>query len=92
MGSLFTWVAAPVLEEIGVVPVESCQFYTITGVLVERRIGYAVVAYDGRTGAMNVVFAEPGDAEVLGKTALDSMSVMADPVQHKLIPTVSLAV
>ena len=70
--------ATPVLKEIGVVPAESCQFRTITGTLVERRIGYAVVAYDGRTGAMNVVFAEPGDTEVLGVTALETLRMKAD--------------
>ncbi len=90
--SLFTWVAAPVLEEIGIAPAETRQFRTITGALIERRFGYAIVAWNGRTGAMNVVFAEPGDMAVLGVTALESLSVTADPVERKLVPIVALAV
>ena len=41
--SLFTWVAAPFLEEIGIVPAQTRQFRTITGAFVERKIGIAVV-------------------------------------------------
>ena len=91
-GSLFTWVSAPVLEGIGIQPVETEQLRTTTGALVERRIGYSIVAHDGRSGAMNVVFAEPGDTEVLGVTALETLRVAPDPVQQKLIPVVALAV
>ena len=91
-GSLFTWVAASILEEIGIARAEPRQFRTITGEFIERKIGYALVTYDGRTGAMNVVFAEPDDMAVLGVTALESLSVTANPVRQVLEPTVSLAV
>ncbi len=91
-GSLFTWVAAPVLQQIGVVPVETRQFQTIDGSRIERQIGYAVVAHNGRTGALNVVFAQPGDMEVLGVTGLETLCVAADPVKHLLVPIVALAV
>ena len=91
-GSLFTWVAAPVLSEIGIIPAETRQFRTITGSLIERKMGYALVAWNGRTGSINVVFGEPGDVAVLGVTALESLTVTADPIQQTLIPTVALAV
>ena len=91
-GSLFTWVAAPILEEIGIARAEARQFRTVTGAFIERSIGYALVSHDSRTGVMNVVFGEPGDMDVLGATALESLSVTADPVQHVLVPIVSLAV
>ena len=80
------------MEELGILPAETRQVRTITDALINRKIGHALMAYDGRTGAMNAVFAEPGDMEVLGVTALESLSVMADPVQHTLVPIVSLAV
>lgn len=91
-GSLFTWLAAPLLEQMGIAPAEIRQFQTITGKMIERKIGHALVGYDGRTGAVNVVFGEPGDMDVLGVTALESLSVTADPVRQTLVPTVSLAV
>ena len=91
-GSLFTWVPEPLLEEIGITPAQTRQFRTITGAFIERRIGIAVVVWDGRIGAMNVVFGEQGDRAVLGVTALESLSVTADPVERVLVPVVSLAV
>ena len=90
-GSLFTWVDAPVLHEIGIVPAETRQFRTITGSLIERQLGYALVAWNGRAGSINVVFGEPGDMTVLGVTALESLTVTADPIQQTLVPTVALA-
>ncbi len=91
-GSLFTWVAAPLLDEIGIVPAETRQFRTLTGSLIERQLGYALVAWNGRTGSINVVFGDPGDMAVLGLTALESLTVTADPIQQTLAPTVALAV
>ncbi len=91
-GSLFTWVAAPVLEEIGIVPAETSQFRTISGGLIERRLGYALVAWGERTGPINVVFAEPGDRTALGLTALEALTVKVDPVRQTLVPTYALAV
>ena len=55
-------------------------------------LGYAVVSWDGRTGPIYVVFGEPGDMDVLGVTALENLTVTADPVQQTLVPTVALAV
>jgi len=91
-GSLFTWISAPTLEKIGVRPVGSQKFQTITGSLIERKYGYLEVGYAGHSGAMNVVFGEPGDMEVLGVTALETMCVAADPVKQVLTPVVALAV
>ena len=90
--SLFTWVSAPLLEEIGIVPAETSEFQTITGTLIQRRLGYAQVVWNGRTGPIYVVFAEPGDVNVLGVTALENLRVSADPVRQVLVPTVALAV
>jgi hypothetical protein len=41
---------------------------------------------------VNVVFAEPGDTEVLGVTALETLRVAPDPVKQVLTPVVALAV
>jgi len=91
-GSLFTWVDAPVLDEMGIAPAETRQFRTITGSLIERKMGFALVAWNGRSGSINVVFGEPGDMAVLGVTALESLTVTADPIEKTLVPTVALAV
>lgn len=90
-GSLFTWVESQVLEEIGIVPEDTSDFQTITGALIKRRIGYALVAWNGRAGPIIVVFSEPGDVSVLGVTALESLRVVADPIRKVLVPTVAPA-
>jgi predicted aspartyl protease len=90
-GSLFTWVEGPLLEELGITPAETRQFRTITGSFLERKMGFALVAWDGRSGSINVVFGEPGDMSVLGATALESLTVTADPIEKTLVPTVALA-
>jgi predicted aspartyl protease len=90
-GALFTWVESSILEELGIAPVESSDFQTITGALIRRRLGYAVVAWDGRTGPIYVVFGEPGDISVLGATALESLRVAADPIHKILVPVVAPA-
>jgi predicted aspartyl protease len=91
-GSLFTRVEASILHEVGIAPAETRQFRTITGSLIERKLGYALISWDGPTGSINVVFGEPGDMAILGVTALESLTVTADPIQQTLVPTVALAV
>jgi predicted aspartyl protease len=91
-GSLFTWIAAPTLRQLGVQPAGTQEFKTIAGAAIERHYGYLIIAHEGRSGAMNVVFAEPGEMEVLGVTALETMRLAADPVHHTLTPVVAMAV
>jgi hypothetical protein len=38
-----------------------------------------------------VVFGQPGDMAPLGVTALESLTVTADPIEKTLVPTVALA-
>jgi predicted aspartyl protease len=84
--SLYTWVSADTLARIGILPVETRVFTIMTGDTIERPIGHALIGYDGRTGAVNVVFSERGEMEVLGATALEALSVAVDSVRQMLEP------
>ncbi len=46
------------------------MFRTIDGRVVSREVGVVTVAYEGYEGDVEVVFAEEGDAMVMGVTTL----------------------
>ena len=78
-GSTLTWVAAEVLEGLGHQPVGKQRFRTVDGSTVERPVGDAPVECEGQRGFVGVVFAGPGDASVLGVTALERLGLEVNP-------------
>jgi predicted aspartyl protease len=80
--SVFTWINRRVLEEIGVKPRRVRLFKTIDGRVVSREVGVVTIAYEGYEG--EVVFAEEGDAMVMGVTTLETLGLEVDPVTGKL--------
>jgi len=91
-GSIFTWINRRTLEKLGIKPRRLRTFKTIDGRLVERMVGVVTIAYESYEGDVEVVFAEQGDAEVLGVTALESLGLEVDPVTGKLRYVEHLAV
>jgi aspartyl protease family protein len=89
--SVFTWINRRVLEEIGVRPRRVRLFKTIDGRVVSREVGVVTVAYEGYEGDVEVVFAEEGDAMVMGVTTLETLGFEVDPVTGKLRYTGHLA-
>jgi len=90
-GAAYSWISRSKLEQLGIRPVRRMQFRTIEGHLIEREVAPVFVASDGFTGGDNVVMAESGDMEVLGAHTLETLGVVVDPVNKKLVPTVGLA-
>jgi predicted aspartyl protease len=90
-GAAYSWISRNRLEQLGIRPVRRMQFRTIEGHLIEREVAPVFVASDGFTGGDNVVMAEAGDMEVLGSHTLETLGVVVDPVNKKLVPTVGLA-
>ncbi|MBI3637141.1 MAG: hypothetical protein HY216_13175, partial [Candidatus Rokubacteria bacterium] len=71
-GSMYTWVSANLLRDLGVQPTERRRLLTI----------------EGRTLHTLCVFGNPGDLEVLGAYTLEGFGLGIDPVQRRLIPTI----
>ena len=69
-GSLYTWAPRAVLERLGVTPVRRRTFRTIEGRDISREVGEAFMEISGEKGTRIVVFAEGGDANVLGADTL----------------------
>ena len=78
-GSTYSWVPRAVLERLGVEPTRRGRFRTIEGRVVERDIGHVFVEYEGEVAPTSVVFAEPGDACVMGLHALEALGLEVDP-------------
>lgn len=90
-GAAYSWLSRKRLEAMGVQASDRMQFRTIEGRLIERDVAPVFLRFDGRTGGDTVVLAEEEDLEVMGSHTLESLGLVADPVQKKLLPTVGMA-
>jgi len=83
-GSTYTWVSKALLGRLKIKGKTARKFRTIDGSLLERRVGEAVVEYDGERATTIVVFAEECDAQVLGLHALEGLGLEVDPTSRRL--------
>lgn len=84
-GATLPVVPGKVLERLGIEKVRSVTLLLADGRRAERFVGDAAIALDGDVVPCRVVFAEPGDAVLLGLTALEQLGLAVDPVQRKLV-------
>ncbi len=89
-GSTYTWVRKERLEMIGVKPTGLKRFRTMEGKTIEREVGEAVIECLGESATRIVVFAEKGDAEVMGVDTLEGLGLEIDPVTKQLRKAESL--
>lgn len=83
-GSTYTWVSSAMLERLGVEAMTVRKFKTIDGQLLNRKIGEVIIEYMDEKATRIVVFAEEGDAEVLGVDALEGLGLEVDPITKQL--------
>src|SRR6185369_11888877 len=85
-GAVYSFVPRLVLERLGVVAHGCQRFRLADGSTIERERGDALFFYSGRRGAAPVIFAEPGDATLLGAVTLESLGLALDAVRRDLVP------
>ena len=94
-GAESTWIDATVLEAIGIERrKKDLQFRLANGQIVTRSVGYAVLMVHRSETVDEVVFAEPGDLQLLGARALEGLNLQVDARRKKLVaagPIVSAA-
>jgi predicted aspartyl protease len=83
-GSIYTWVAESTLLLIGAKSLGKRNFRTIEGREIVRNVGEAMLEFAGERATRIVVFAEPGDAEVLGVDSLEGLGLEVDPTTKRL--------
>lgn len=85
-GSENTWIDADVLLGIGMTPEKKAvAFLTADGRTLEREIGFAIVHVGSRFTIDEVVFARPGDLQILGARTLEGLNLAVDPARKRLI-------
>ena len=87
-GSMYTWVSATRLSDLGVQPTERRRMLTIEGRTTERAAAEILITREGRTLHTLCLFGEPGDLEVLGAYTREGFGLGIDPVQRRLIPAI----
>ena len=90
-GATLTSLPRPILESLGVTPGMVRTFRVADGPRVRRETGTVLATMDGVTMAIPVMFADQGDAPVLGATALEILGFAIAPVEKKLVPRDLLA-
>ena len=88
-GSLYTWISATTLRELGVLPSDRRRIVTIEGRTTERAMAEILITLEGRTLHTLCLFGESGDLEVLGAYTLEGFGLAIDPIQRRLIPAIS---
>jgi len=82
--STYTWVSNALLKRLNVEAKTVRRFKTIDGRLLERKVGGVIIEYMEEKATRMVVFAEKGDAEVLGVDALEGPGLEVDPITKQL--------
>ncbi len=85
-GSEYTWVDATRLESIGVQrEKKDLTFLMANGQKITRRMGFAVVRSGDFFTVDEVVFAEPGDLQLLGARSLIGFNARVDAQRKTLV-------
>ena len=83
-GSTYSWIPRGILEKLNIMPKGSWKFKTVDGRVLEREISEAVVECMDEKATRMVVFAEGGDAAILGVDALEGLRLEVDPITRQL--------
>lgn len=85
-GSEFTWIAAPILEKLGIAREKKDVAFTMAnGQQVTRSVGFAIIHADKYFTIDEVVFAEKGDLLLLGARTLEGLNLVVDPQRRRLV-------
>jgi predicted aspartyl protease len=85
-GSEFTWLAQGVLSSIGVrVRKPNQEFMMANGEVITRDVGYAILRVNGFETVDEVVFAQPGDLNLLGSHTLEGFGAIVDARRKQLV-------
>ena len=85
-GAEATWIDGAVLLRAGVEPrKKDMQFQMANGQIITRSVGYAILKVDRTETIDEVVFAQPGDLQLLGARALEGLNLKVDARAKKLV-------
>jgi len=85
-GAVYSVVPIPVLERLGIRPLQEQQFRLADGSKIVRKKGGAVFKYRDLVGVADVIFGEEGDSNLLGALTLEALGLSLDPLRRELKP------
>ena len=85
-GATYSVVPTPVLEQLGIRPLQEQEFRLAHGTAIRRNTGGALFKYGDRIGLANLIFGEPGDSTLLGVLTLEALGYALDPLRRELRP------
>lgn len=85
-GATLSWIPRKILEKLGSTVFSRLPFELADGRQLEREVTTVLLMIDGRKAPVPAAFGEPGEAAVLGATALESLGLLVDRVAQKLVP------
>lgn len=85
-GSVYTFVPAPTLENLGIAPEWSSQFELPDGREVEYGLAEVRIRLRGLERTNVCIFGPPDCEPLLGVVTLESFGLAADPVNGRLAP------
>lgn len=83
-GAHYTVLPETIVKKLGLKPSWSQEFSLADGKIIKRKIGSALIRFQGKESAVSVVLGEKGDAALLGVTTLESFGLMIDPFKRRL--------
>ncbi len=85
-GSEYTWVSEALLRKIGIRPEKKdLTFIMADGRTITRPVGFAIVRVQDVITTDEVVFAQPGDLQLLGARTLEGLNLRVDSRSKKLV-------
>lgn len=85
-GAVYSFVPRDILTRLGIEPHSRQRFRLADGSMIERDRGDALFFYRDRRGAAPVIFAEAGDAALLGAVTIESLGFVLDAIRRDLVP------
>lgn len=85
-GAFYSFVNQDVLKDLGLRSNGKKEFILADGSYIERKYSNAFFELEGSVGAAPVIFAQEGDENLLGATALESLGLLLNPIKRTLEP------
>ena len=85
-GATYSAMPPDILRRLGATPTEERRFILADGQPVHYGIAWLRVRIDGHEQPTLVIFCPPGSRPLLGAFTLEGFGLMADPVNHRLVP------
>ena len=84
-GSEYTWLPREILTGLGIEIEKPDRQFVMANGNITRHVGYAILKVNGFETVDEIVFAEPGDLNLLGSRTLEGFGAVIDATRKQLV-------